>query len=72
MATEPGTDIYVTPDIAAPTMAMAATTRGVERPPVKNVLAVTLRDVYHATTKSSVTYPARVSMMAKGDTKSNN
>lgn len=68
MATEPGTEIYVTPDMAAPTMAMAATARGVERPPVKKLFAVTLRAERHATTNRSATYSARVSMMAKGDT----
>ena len=60
----PGTEIYVTPDIAAPTMAIAATPRGVLRPPVKNVAELLPRDVSHATPKSRARYEAMVMTIA--------
>mgnify|MGYP003292092738 CR=1 FL=1 len=53
--TIPGTETNVTPDIAAPTMAMAATTRCVERPPVKKVPLSMLRLLSHATINSMAT-----------------
>ena len=50
-ATDPGTEMNVTPDMAAPIMAKAAMYHGVRRFPVKNPALSARRPESHATAK---------------------
>ncbi len=65
-ATDPGTDMNVTPDIAAPTIANAATNHGVRRPPVKNVALSPRRDVRHEIKNCTARYSATVTATVTG------
>ena len=65
-ATIPGTDMNVTPEIAAPIMAKATTGHGAWRLPVKNVLLSEPREAKYDTAISRAKYPTIVIMTITG------
>ena len=65
------TEMKVTPDIAAPTMAKAARYHGVRRFAVKNPALSVRRPEIQATTNSRAMYPVRVAITAAGVMRAN-
>ena len=66
-ATEPGTEMNVTPEIAAPTIANAAMYHGVLRAPVKKLALSALRPDHQATKNSTAMYASTVMITEIGD-----
>ena len=66
IATEPGTEIKVTPDIAALIIAVAVTHHDIRRLPEKYPALSTLRSAINATAKRIAMYIEMVAMMING------
>lgn len=64
--TIPGTETYVTPDIGAPSIAIATIHHGALRPPLKNPALSALRDEIQDTVNITAKYARTVIITDKG------